>query len=351
MNVNAKPTYCVDLAKNKFQVHTFSARGEVQQRRTLTRAKFDAFFSNPNTPRGMVVMEACASSQFWARRFVRQGHEARLLPAQFVAKHRIGNKNDGNDADAIWATHQDARVKSVPVKSVEQQDACAWHRLRERLVTDRTQCINQIRGLLAERGRVAGKGRLGLSALVASVDDSSDEVTPVLARMIGMIHQQIEQIDQQIDAIECELNAMAKRDPVAKRVMTIHGIGVITATAMAAETGGRVERFADARQFAAGIGITPREDSTGETWRLGPITRRGNPYLRWLLVQCGQSVVQNCRSRDDAISKFAMRLLEDKHKKHNTVVVAVANHLARIVYAVIKHGEDYRPQGRIAARA
>lgn len=351
MNANTKPTYCVDLAKNKFQVHTFSARGELQQRRTLTRAKFDELLSNPKTPRGLVVTEACASSQYWARRFVRQGHEARLLPAQFVAKHRIGNKNDGNDADAIWAAHQDARVKSVPVKSVEQQDACAWHRLRERLVCDRTQCINQIRGLLAERGRVAGKGEAGLAALVASVGDESDEVTPVLARMIGMIHQQIDLLDQQVDAIETELQAIAKRDPVAKRVMTIHGIGVITATAMAAETGGRVERFADARQFAAGIGITPREDSTGETWRLGPITKRGNPYLRWLLVQCGQSVVQHCRSRDDAISKFAKRLLDDKHKQHNTVVVAVANHLARIVYAVIKHGEDYRPQGRAAARA
>ena len=202
MNANTKPTYCVDLAKNKFQVHTFGANGEVLRRRTLGRAKFDEFFSNPKSPRGLVVMEACASSQYWARRFMRQGHEARLLPAQFVAKHRIGNKNDSNDADAIWATHQDVRVKSVPVKSVEQQDACAWHRLRERLVCDRTQCTNQIRGLLAERGRIAGKGGSGLAALVASVGDASDEVTPVLARMIGMIHQQIEQLDQQIDAIE-----------------------------------------------------------------------------------------------------------------------------------------------------
>lgn len=351
MNANTKPTYCVDLAKNKFQVHTFSARGEVLQRRTLTRAKFDELFSNPKTPRGLVVMEACASSQYWARRFVRQGHEARLLPAQFVAKHRIGNKNDGNDADAIWAAHQDARVKSVPVKSVEQQDACAWHRLRERLVCERTQCVNQIRGLLAERGRVAAKGGSGLVALVASADQLSDEVTPVLARMIGMIHQQIEQIDQQLEAIECELHATAKRDPVAKRVMTIHGLGVVTSTAMAAETGGNVDRFADARQFAAGIGVTPKENSTGETWRLGPITKRGNPYLRRLLVQCAQSVIQNCRSRPDAISKFARRLLDDKNKKHNTVVVAVANHLARIVYAVIKHREDYRPEGRAAARA
>ena len=138
--------------------------------------------------------------------------------------------------------------------------------------------------------------------------------------------------------------------PGVPRVMTIHGLGVITSTAMAAETGGRVERFADARQFAASIGITPKENSTGETWRLGPITKRGNPYLRRLLVQCAQSVIQNCRSRPDAISKFAMRLLDDKHKRHNTVVVAVANHLARIVYAVIKHAEDYRPEGRAAAR-
>lgn len=351
MNANTKPTYCVDLAKYKFQVHSFSARGEVLQRRTLTRAKFDELFSNPKTTRGLVVMEACSSSQYWARRFVRLGFEARLLPAQFVAKHRIGNKNDGNDADAVWAAHQDARVKSVPVKTVEQQDACAWHRLRERLIGERTQCVNQIRGLLAERGQVAAKGGSGLAALVASTHELSDEVTPVLARMIGMIQEQIEHLDRQLDAIEAELHATVKRDPVARRVMTIHGLGVITSTAMAAETGGRVERFADARQFAASIGITPKENSTGETWRLGPITKRGNPYLRRLLVQCAQSVVQACRSRPDAISKFARRLLDDKQKRHNTVVVAVANHLARIVYAVIKHGEDYRPEGRATVRA
>ena len=113
MNADTKLTYCVDLARSKFQVHTFSARGEVLQRRTLTRAKFDELFSNPKTPRGRFVMEACTSSHYWARQFVRQGHEARLHPAQFVAKHRIGDKNNGNDADAIWAAHQDARVKSV----------------------------------------------------------------------------------------------------------------------------------------------------------------------------------------------------------------------------------------------
>lgn len=351
MNANTKLTYCVDLAKNKFQVHTFSARGEVLQRRTLTRAKFDELFSSPKTARGLVVMEACASSQYWARRFTRQGFEVRLLPAQFVAKHRIGNKNDGNDADAIWAAHQDVRVKSVPVKTVEQQDACAWHRLRERLIGERTQCINQIRGLLGERGRVAAKGGSGLDALVASTEQLSDEVTPVLAHIIHMIHQQIEFLDEQLNAIEAQLRATVARDPVAKRVMTIHGLGVVTSTAMAAETGGRVERFADARQFAASIGITPDENSSGETRRLGPITKRGNPYLRRLLVQCAQSVIQNCRSRPDAISKFALRLLDDKKKAHNTVVVAVANHLARIVYAVIKHGEDYQPEGRTTARA
>jgi len=216
---------------------------------------------------------------------------------------------------------------------------------RNRLGGETGNFVGAGSALLAERGRVAAKGGSGLAALVASMDDLTDEVTPVIARIIGMIQQQIEHLDEQLNAIEAELRATIQRDQVAKRVITIHGLGVITSTAMAAETGGSVERFADARQFAASMGVTPKENPSGETVRLGPITKRGNPYLRCLLVQCAQAVIQNCRSRPDAISKFAMRLLDDKKKAHNTVVVAVANHPARIVYAVIKHGEDYRPEG------
>lgn len=341
--------YCVDLAKNKFQVHTFGPHGERLQQRTLTRGKFDALFSSAQTSRGLVVMEACASAHYWARRFERWGYSCKLVPPQFVAKHRVGNKTDGNDADAIFAAHRDTRVRPVPVKTLDQQDQCAWHRRRERLVSQRTQCINQARGFLAERGVIAAKGAGGFSELIATINDHvSDEVTPMLKNILSLIAQQIEQINAQISVIERQLKETLTISPVAQRLETIFGVGLITATAFAAETGGSVQRYADARQFAAGIGITPREESSGEKRRLGAITKRGNPYLRRLLVQGAQSIMQARDRREDALCQMARRLMNQR-KPRNTVVVAIANRLARIVYAVIKHGENYCPDGRSSA--
>jgi transposase len=341
-NSPATITYCVDLAKNKFQVHAFSAQGECVKRSTLGRSKFDTFFANPKLAGALVVMEACASSNYWARLFVTRGLQVKLVPAQFVAKQRIGNKNDGNDADGIYAVHRDVRVRPVPVKTLEQQDLCAEHRLRELLVCQRTQCINQARGLLAERGCVAAKGDKGFAELLKRIEARShSEITDGLCVIIRQLATQIETINQQIGQIEKRLTALVRTSVPLQQLQSIHGIGVVTATAFAAEYGGRVDRFADARQFAASIGTCPREDSSGETRRLGSITKRGNSYLRKLLIQCGQSVTLSSHRRDDQISMLARRLLE--HKTRNHVVVAVANHLARIIYAVIKNGQPYRP--------
>lgn len=346
MNRTASATarvYCVDLAKNKFQVHVFSSGGERLQRHTLSRDRFDDYFADPKRVGAQVVMEACASSHHWARRFAQRGYHVKLVPAQFVAKQRMGNKNDGNDADGIYAVHSDPRVRAVPVKTLEQQDLCAQHRLRELLVSQRTQCINQARGLLAERGWVAARGEQGFADLLRRVaSQAGGEVTPTLATTIALIATHIGHLDAQLAVIQTQLKAVAKLSPSARDIDSIHGVGCITATAFVAEYGERVERFADARQFAASIGITPREHSSGESRRFGAITKRGNPYLRRLLVQCAQSVVNACHRRDDAISLLARALLE--RKRRNTVIVAIANRLARIIYAVIKHKQPYRSQ-------
>ncbi|HKI62979.1 MAG TPA: IS110 family transposase [Mariprofundaceae bacterium] len=343
--------YCVDLAKNKFQVHTFAAHGERLQRRTLNRTQFDTLFCKAHTPRGLIVMEACGSAHHWARRFGERGYRVKLIPAQFVAKRRMGNKNDGNDADAIYAVHTDPRVRCVPVKTLDQQDLCAWHCVRERLVGQRTQCINQIRGLLAERGWVQAKGKAGLDALLRQVNAATDTaVTPALQHLVAIIAEQIDELSAHLAIVERQLKAALATSPVAQNLQTIFGVGVVTATAFASETGANVQRFADARQFAAGIGITPREASSGQTRRLGHITKRGNPYLRRLLVQCAQVIVNLRNQRDDRLCVLARRLFA-KHNRRNTVIVAIANHLARIIYAVIKHGKPYQPGGHHAPAA
>lgn len=350
MNITAIATqrvYCVDLAKNKFQVHVFSPTAERAQQRTLSRAKFDEFFRDPAKAGGLVVMEACASGHHWSRRLQRRGFRTKLVPAQFVAKQRHGNKTDGNDADAIFAVHRDPRVRPVPVKTLEQQDLCAEHRVRELLVHQRTQYINQARGLLAERGCIAARGHGGFAELLDRVaHHPSEEVTPQLADLIRLIAEQIRGVNAQIDVIQAHLKRALAGSASAQRIDRIFGIACITATAFAGEYGSGVDRFADARQFAAGIGITPSEHSSGEKRRLGRITKRGNPYLRKLLVQCAQSVLTASARRDDAICVFARRLLA-QHKPRNTVIVAIANRLARIIYAVIKHQTDYHPSGQV----
>lgn len=340
--------YSVDLAKRVFQVHTFGPHGERMARERWSREKFAAKFSNPHTLRGTVVMEACRSSNYWGRWLAERGYRVHLVPPQFVAKRRIGNKNDGNDADTIYAVYGDPRVKPVPVKTVEQQDLAALHRMRERLVKQRTQCSNQIRGLLAERGVVEKTGAGGLASLLRRVNQEDlPQVTDTLRYAIATMVEQIDQLKQHITRIEVQLKAAQRASVPSRQLRTIFGVGLITATACAAEYGSSVARFSDSRQFAASIGITTREHSSGEKRRQGTITKRGNPYLRKLLIQGANTIVNQCQRRDDALCLLARRLFT-AHKTRSVVVVAVANHLARIIYAVLKHRAPYCPQGRRA---
>lgn len=340
-------TYCADLAKNVIQVHGFSTEGECLERHRLSRGKFDALFSGAGRAGGLVVMEACASGHYWSRRLQSRGYRTKLVPPQFVAKQRLGNKNDGNDTDAIFAVHRDPRVKPVPVKSLAQQDLCAQHRVRELLVRQRTQLINQARGLLAERGCVAARGEGGFAALLERVAQrSGEELTPMLVQVIGLLAAQLRTLNARIAELDAQLEEVLAQSPAAQRLDRIFSVGAITATAFVGEFGQDVSRFANARQFAGGLGITPCEHSSGDTRRLGAITKRGNPYLRRLLVQCAQTVVNHAAKRDDAICLFARRLLE-KNKRRNTVVVAVANRLARTIYAVTRDQAPYQPGGYI----
>lgn len=339
---------CVDLAKNKFQMNVYSATGGRLRQHTLTRARVDATLLNPQ-PGDLVVMEACGSSNYWGRRLLQRGFRVKLVPPQFVAKQRIGNKNDGNDADAIFAAHRDPRVRPVPVKTTAQQDLSALHRVRQLLVRQRTQYTNQVRGLLAERGCVAPPGEKGFAELLARATPS-DEVTPALLDLIGVLREQIAQLDRQLRELDRRMRAALRSSPVAQRLDTILGLATVTSTAFAAEYGHGVERFADARQFAASLGVTPSEHSSGQTRRLGPMTRRGDDYLRVLLTQCSQSVIKASSRRDDPICRLVRRLMA-QGKPHNVIVGAVCNRLARIIYAVLKHGTTYQGAALLKAAA
>ena len=356
MKSNANPTttvdarvYAIDLAKNVFQVHTYGPHGHGIAEQRLSRKKFAAKFVDPQTLRGTIVMEACGSSHYWGRRLAKLGYRIHLVPPQFVAQRRIGNKTDGNDAAAIYAVSQDRRVKPVPVKSLAQQDLAALHRVRERLVAQHTQCRNQVRGLLAERGVVEKAGNAGFTALMQRLNQGdAPQVTEPLRYVVATIVEQMDQLKAHLKRIEDQLKDAHRASPVSQLLATTFGVGLITATACAAEYGDSVARFADSRQFAASIGVTPGEHSSGEKRRRGRITKRGNPYLRKLLVQGANTVVNLCHRRDDALCLLARRLLA-AHKRRATVVVAIANRMARILYAILKQREPYRPQGRHAA--
>jgi transposase len=349
MNRSAERVYCVDLAKDKFQVNGYSRDGVRLRQKSLKRSQFDKFFSVQYSAGTRVVMEACGSSHYWARQLASRGYEVKLVPPQFVAKQRIGNKNDGNDADGIHAVDRDARVRPVPVKTLEQQDLSAAHRLRDLWVRQRTASINQMRGLLAERGCVSARGERGVEALLKRLDQPvQGEITPALVELLRELKGQIADLDARIAGSDRHLAQVAREHPVALQVDSIRGVGPVIATAVVAKFGKDVSRFADARQFAASLGVTPTEHASGQKQYLGSITKRGDPYLRRLLVQGAQSVVRHSGRNDDPISQIARRLLE--RKPRNAVVVAIANRLARIIYAVIKHGTPYR-YGPAAAHA
>lgn len=342
----SEPVYAVDLAKNVFQVHTFGPHGESVSEQRLSRRKFAEKFDSPHTRRGMIVMEACGSSNYWARRFQEQGYRTHLVPPQFVAKRRMGNKTDGNDANTIYAVYTDRRVKPVPVKTVDQQDLMALHRVRERLIKQQTQCSNQVRSLLAERGLVAKAGAVGFEELMLQLNQEDvPQVTDRLRYLIATMVEEIEQRQEKVEQVEKLLKGVKKQSPICQLLLTIPGVGLITATAMTAEHGASVARYSDCRQFAASIGSTPSEHSSGEKQHRGPITKRGDAYLRRLMTQGAQSVVNRCRQRDDALHQMARRLL-DAGKPRNKVVMAVVNHMARIIYAVLKHREPYAAAGR-----
>jgi transposase len=331
-------TMGLDLAKHVFQVHGVDAEGATVLRKQLRRAQVLAFFSR--LPPCLVGLEACATAHYWARELRALGHEVRLMPAQYVKAYIKRNKHDAADAEAICEAVQRPTMRFVPVKTADQQAAVLLHRGRERLVRQRTGLVNALRGHLAEFGVIAPQGLRNVGDLIAIVRADGDTRLPDVARQVlQVLANQIEQIEAAISALERQLLAWHKSNPVSQRLASIPGIGPIIATAIAT-TVADPNVFRSGREFAAWLGLVPRQNSTGGKIRLGGITKRGNRYLRRLLINGASANL--LRSKATKADPWVIGLR--RRRPPLVVAVALANKTARIAWAVMLRQKEYQPR-------
>jgi len=329
-------TIGLDLAKNIFQVHGVDETGTAVIVKRLRRSQVIAFFAG--LPPCLIGMEACATAHHWARELTGLGHEVRLMPPQYVKAYVKRNKNDAADAAAICEAVKRPSMRFVPTKTIEQQSALLTHRARDLLVRQRTMLVNALRGHMAEFGLIEAQGLHKVASLIAIVMNDRDERIPEMARQaLKLITGQINELQTRIAALEMQVLAWHKSNPVSQRLATIPGIGPIIATAIAA-TVTDPSVFRSGREFAAWLGLVPRQSSTGGKVRLGGISKRGDSYLRRLLVNGAISVLLWSK-----MAKTDPWLVSLRGRKPRLVAaVALANKTARIAWAVMSRQDTYR---------
>ncbi|UZW57219.1 IS110 family transposase [Sphingobium sp. JS3065] len=336
-------TIGLDIAKNVFQVHGVDCEGKVVLRRKVKRNQLLTLLGELQPC--LIGIEACATAHHWARQLQALGHEVRLMPPAYVKAYVKRNKNDAADAEAICEAVRRPTMRFVPIKSADAQSVLILHRARHLLVRQRTAQVSAMRAHLAESGVIAPKGRAHVRELVEALA-SGTALVPELARQtLLLIADMIEGLSGQIRAIEIELMRWHRATIASRRLETIPGIGFITATALAA-TVGDARVFRSGRQFAAWLGLVPKQHSSGGKERMGGISKMGDRYLRHLLVVGATAVLRYTRRKTTAVSIWADRLLERKPAR--LVSVAVANKTARIAWAVMTREEDYRAAPAIA---
>lgn len=341
-------TVAVDLAKNVFQLAIADRQWRIVHTSRLSRAQFARWFDNRAV--GTVVMEACGSAHHWARVLQERGIAVKLLPARYVRAYVKRNKTDAADAAALLEAARCGEILPVKVKSVEQQCLQGLHRVRSGWIVTRTARINAMRGLCREFGLAVAEGASkGLQQIAALVHN--EEVPKALSPVLQELLEEVGQLDARIGQIERELTNIARHSSPCQQLLSIPGIGLLTATAMVAATGGSVSHFKDARHFAAWFGLTPKEHSSGGSRRLGRITKRGDRYLRMLLTHGARAVLNAARIAQrlkrplDPLRCWALAVAQRVH--HNKATCALANKLARICFAVLRSCEPYMP-GRLS---
>lgn len=328
-------TVGIDLAKRVFAVHAVDGSGRVVLRRKVGREQLVELVAR--LPPCRIGMEACSGAHAWAREFLPYGHQVKLMAPRFVTPYRKSGKNDGNDAEAICEAVSRPNMRFVPVKSVEQQALLVLHRTRQGFITERTALINRIRGLLTEFGVILPQGPEAVRRQALS----RAEVLPLLARrMVEDLRLHLRLLDERIAAYDRELDTCARQSEAARRLMQIRGLGPLTALAIVA-TVGDARDFVSGRQFTAWLGLTPRQHSSGGKTRLGHITKRGDAYLRGLLVQGARAVLHTAQRHPDRLSQWALALRARRGYRRTLVAIAAKN--ARIAWALLSKNQSLRP--------
>ena len=336
-------TIGLDIAKNVFQVHGIDAAEKVVVRKQLRRGQMMKFFAA--LPPCLIGMEACATAHYWARELTKLGHEVRLMPAKDVKAYVKRNKNDAADAEAICEAVRRPTMRFVRAKSAEQQGRLMQHRARDLLLRQRTQTINALRAHLAELGIAAAQGREGLKQLLTIIADEGDERVPIDARAsLIVLAAQLQALQTMIGSIEKRLVVQHRANEASKRLESVPGIGLIGASAIAA-TVTDPKAFRSGRDFAAWIGLVPRQDSTGGKQKLGPISKQGDRYLRRILVVGAHSVLRRAKQSPEKYPWLTQLLARRPFK---VVAIALANKMARIAWALLASGGRYRAP-RLAA--
>ena len=329
----------IDLAKNTFQLYGVDQSGHpVLSRRVSCNKLLEAVVCLPPC---RIVMEACGGAHHWARRFSAMGHQVHIIAPRFVKPFVKSQKNDRNDAEAIVEAASRPTMRYVAINSVEQQDIQSMHRIRSLLMRDRIAQINQIRGLLAEYGVVIAQTPLKVRIqLPTIIDDERNELTALTRTMMRDMYERLALLDRQIARYDELIQQVHKASPTSQRLEKIRGVGPMIATGVIAAAGSASE-FTNGRQFAAWLGLTPRQHSSGGKDRLFGITKRGNGYLRMLLVHGARSVVQQAVRHTDKLSRWILEV--QARRGTNVAVVALANKIARTIWVVLARGQEYAP--------
>jgi transposase len=327
----------IDLSKNVFQVHAVDARGNTMMRKQFSREKLTQFLSN--TPACIVAMEACASSHHWGRVIREMRHTVKLIPPQFVKPYVKTNKNDAADAEAIVEAATRPNMRFVPVKEIWQQDILMIHRIRERLVKMHTSLMNELRGLLSEYGIVIPQGAAHLHRRIRQLlGEENCSLSNIVREAIGELYSELIELDQRLDGYEKRIHGISRSNETCQRIETIPGVGPITSTAMVASVGDPTT-FKNGRQMAAWLGLVAKQNSSGGKTVLLGISKRGDRYLRKLLIHGARSVLINVKDKKDRRSRWIAEKMGTRG--FNKTCVALANKNARTCWALMRYHTSY----------